>query len=314
MLCYLQNKKIKISILEISLLSILLFLWFENKILAKPSIEIISAKNYYVKKSINGKVLNFEPDDYNMLVYVKRDNTWKIKHINKYSPYVNIDNNNQFQIKFGIEEYLINEVIIYILPKPAGPWSPDEIIKNKSDLMGIAVFYNEVYFKPLIKPYILIMILFLINSVFFISLYISKNNKFKNKLYNKFNKLNLKKAINELFKPRNLKSSITIDNTEYYTFGNIKVNFNRHEVFRKNELVALNNMQFKLLKYLIANEGSVLNKQKILDDVWGEEVIISSHTLAEYIHCLRNVIEDNPNDPKHIITKHSYGYVFVQHP
>jgi len=214
----------KILLIKISLLCILSIFWSGDNILAKPSIEIIAAKNYYITKTIHAKVLNFEPYYYNMLVYFKSNNIWKVKHINKYSPYLNIDDNNQFQIKFGIKELLINEAIIYILPKPTEPWSPPEIIKDKTDLMGIAIFYVEVPLKPFIKPYLLLIILLLIILI----PAILKNDKFKNKFHDNFIKLT--HFIDTIFRTRKVNDSKTEEDTEYYSFGNVNLKFNRHGV------------------------------------------------------------------------------------
>ena len=66
------------------------------------------------------------------------------------------------------------------------------------------------------------------------------------------------------------------------------------------------------LKYLIENEGIVVSRDKLLDDVWGYESFPTTRTVDNYILSLRKKIENNPSEPVHILTLHKSGYKFVR--
>jgi DNA-binding response OmpR family regulator len=69
--------------------------------------------------------------------------------------------------------------------------------------------------------------------------------------------------------------------------------------------------EFKLLKLLIENEGRVLDRQVILNKVWGFDYYGTSRTIDNFITKLRHKVEENPESPKYIKTMRGIGYKFV---
>ena len=65
------------------------------------------------------------------------------------------------------------------------------------------------------------------------------------------------------------------------------------------------------LKYLVAQKGSVVTRDELLDEVWGYNSYPSTRTVDNHIARLRQKIESNANSPKHIVTVHGVGYKFV---
>ena len=61
---------------------------------------------------------------------------------------------------------------------------------------------------------------------------------------------------------------------------------------------------------LLENKGRVVTRQTLLDGVWGFDFYGDQQTVNVHIRWLREKIEDNPNDPQHIITIRSRGYLF----
>jgi len=99
------------------------------------------------------------------------------------------------------------------------------------------------------------------------------------------------------------------DNSSIFTFGNIKIDFGSTTVYVNDQRIALKAMEFKLLAYLVKNKNRVITKDEIFRKVW-EDIITTDNTLNVHIRYLREKIEENPNDPKHIKTVWGTGYIF----
>ena len=89
----------------------------------------------------------------------------------------------------------------------------------------------------------------------------------------------------------------------------IKINLLKREVYKNNELLELTASEYKLLCFFIENANIVLSPEKILSKLWDcDENYINSNTLTVYIRRLRTKIEDNPGQPKKIVTVRRMGY------
>jgi DNA-binding response OmpR family regulator len=69
--------------------------------------------------------------------------------------------------------------------------------------------------------------------------------------------------------------------------------------------------EIELLRLFIENEGKVLDRFTILDKIWGVKYEGTTRTLDQHIAKLRQKIENDPADPKHIITVYTVGYKFI---
>jgi len=107
------------------------------------------------------------------------------------------------------------------------------------------------------------------------------------------------------------RNSVVIKDIEEYSFGNILVDFKKQEATKNNDPLQLSSTEYKILKYLIQHEGEVISRDNFLDDVWGYDSFPTTRTVDNYILSLRKQIEDDPSNPKHIITIHKAGYKFV---
>ncbi len=95
------------------------------------------------------------------------------------------------------------------------------------------------------------------------------------------------------------------------TFGDIEVDLVARNVKRRGELVHLTPIEYRLLALLIANAGRVLTHRQILRDVWGPSHVESPHYVRVYMGHLREKLEDDPAQPKHLITETAVGYRLV---
>ncbi len=95
-------------------------------------------------------------------------------------------------------------------------------------------------------------------------------------------------------------------------FGRIELDFRRYEAKKKGKKLDLTPLQFHMLKLLIRNKGEVLSRDELLDEIWGRDnVWISHRTIDSHIANIRKKIEDDPANPKHILSIRGVGYKFV---
>lgn len=105
-------------------------------------------------------------------------------------------------------------------------------------------------------------------------------------------------------------SSSPLDPAEVLTAGGIVVDLNRREATRNGERLELKRREFELLALLMRARGRVLTREEILRNVWGYEPFGESRTVDVHIGRLRRKIEDDPDQPVHIITMRGIGYSF----
>ncbi len=95
-----------------------------------------------------------------------------------------------------------------------------------------------------------------------------------------------------------------------YTDGRITVDFQARQVMVDNVFVKMTAREFKLLAYLIQNEGRVISKQELFEKVW-EDKFTGDGTLNVHIRKIREAIEKHPGHPESIVTVWGDGYKFV---
>jgi two-component system KDP operon response regulator KdpE len=91
----------------------------------------------------------------------------------------------------------------------------------------------------------------------------------------------------------------------------LSIDFARREVLVDGERVNLRPTEYRLLYHLVQNAGYVQTHQMLLTRVWGPEYRDESHYLRLYITYLRQKIEQDPSNPKYILTERGVGYRFV---
>lgn len=92
--------------------------------------------------------------------------------------------------------------------------------------------------------------------------------------------------------------------------NNLKINTNEAKVYKNNEEIILNAMEYRLLLILLSNRGKVLSRTALLENIWdvaGD--FVEDNTLTVYIKRLRDKIEEDPAKPEFIKTVRGLGYV-----
>lgn len=95
-----------------------------------------------------------------------------------------------------------------------------------------------------------------------------------------------------------------------FTFDDIVVDFDGYTVTKNGEEIELSQREFELLAFLIANNGRVLKRETILDQVWGYDYYGTLRTVDNFITRLRQKLEKDPADPQYILTVRGIGYKF----
>lgn len=90
-----------------------------------------------------------------------------------------------------------------------------------------------------------------------------------------------------------------------------KIDFGRREVWVEGKLVKLRPTEYRLLYHLVQNAGWVVTYDQLLSKVWGYEYRDEPHYVRLYINYLRQKIEEDPSNPKYILTERGIGYRFI---
>ena len=98
--------------------------------------------------------------------------------------------------------------------------------------------------------------------------------------------------------------------TPLIIFGDVQVDLARRVVTRGGEPVHLTPIEYRLLCTLLANTGKVMTQRHLLREVWGAASVESNHYLRVYVGHLRQKLEDDPTQPKYLLTETGVGYRF----
>lgn len=105
-------------------------------------------------------------------------------------------------------------------------------------------------------------------------------------------------------------SQETEEAKQIITCDDLTINLTAHEVKVGDRLIHLRPLEFKLLTFLAERYNRVQERDAIREGVWEEDIFIDSRTLDVHIRRLREKIEKDPSNPRHIITVRGFGYKF----
>lgn len=95
------------------------------------------------------------------------------------------------------------------------------------------------------------------------------------------------------------------------SFGDLEINQVKGEIKKDDKVLQLTALEYQLLLYFIHHPNQILSKEKITENVWGDEFEGNDNALMVHIHHLRQKIETDPSNPKYIMTQRGLGYKFV---
>jgi two-component system, OmpR family, alkaline phosphatase synthesis response regulator PhoP len=96
--------------------------------------------------------------------------------------------------------------------------------------------------------------------------------------------------------------------------GKAEVNLRAYQATSDGKITTLKEKEIMILRLLFEHEGEPVDRETILDRVWGFGAYPTTRTVDNFILALRKIVEDDPRDPKHILTVHGVGYRLVTGP
>jgi two-component system KDP operon response regulator KdpE len=106
----------------------------------------------------------------------------------------------------------------------------------------------------------------------------------------------------------NIRRSQQIESSSVITNADLKIDFGTRLAYKNNVELKLTNTEYHLLLLFFKNIGKVLTHNFILKEIWGPSHVEDSQYLRVFIGQLRKKIEDDPSDPKYIVTDSGVGY------
>jgi DNA-binding response OmpR family regulator len=97
-----------------------------------------------------------------------------------------------------------------------------------------------------------------------------------------------------------------------YRFGTVEVDFDAREVRREGRPVELSPKELELLQFLLRHRGQVVGRERMLKEVWGFEQAPTSRTIDTHVLRLRQKLEEDSANPRHILSVYGEGYKFVE--
>jgi DNA-binding response OmpR family regulator len=93
--------------------------------------------------------------------------------------------------------------------------------------------------------------------------------------------------------------------------GNIFLDFKKYEAQKGGLPLSLTPKEFGVLRFLVTRAGDVVTRDELLDEVWGYDKYPTTRTVDNHLAQIRSKIEENPSDPRYLITVHGVGYKLV---
>ena len=122
-----------------------------------------------------------------------------------------------------------------------------------------------------------------------------------------FNILELKARIRALLRRAGTKEE---KSSNMLSIGNIRLDLNARNAFKGDEMADLTAKEFDVIEFLMRNPNRVYSREALLDTIWTYEYRSDIRTVDVHIRRLREKLEENPAEPKYIMTKWGVGYYF----
>jgi two-component system, OmpR family, alkaline phosphatase synthesis response regulator PhoP len=99
-----------------------------------------------------------------------------------------------------------------------------------------------------------------------------------------------------------------------FSFNGRTIDFGTLELRTADNVIHLTLMESELLRHLVRNDGRVVSRKQILEEVWGLHEDTDTRAIDNFIVRLRRYIEDDPAQPRHLLTVRGVGYRFLANP
>ncbi|HTY38427.1 MAG TPA: response regulator transcription factor [Bacteroidota bacterium] len=104
------------------------------------------------------------------------------------------------------------------------------------------------------------------------------------------------------------------DDFEEFSFAGKTIDFGGLELRSRGNTIHLTLMESELLRHLVKNDGKIVSRKQILEEVWGLHEDTDTRAIDNFVVRLRRYIEDDPGSPRHLLTVRGVGYRFLAKP
>lgn len=111
---------------------------------------------------------------------------------------------------------------------------------------------------------------------------------------------------------RSYRNSEPLADILVFNGGNLKVDIKKIQVIKNGKILNMTTYEFKILKALLTSPGQVFSREELVEKAFGIDYDGVDRTIDTYIKNIRQKIEDNPKEPRYIITIYRMGYKFVE--
>jgi DNA-binding response OmpR family regulator len=110
------------------------------------------------------------------------------------------------------------------------------------------------------------------------------------------------------------KNGSKVGELDRFSFAGKSIDFGALELRSRGNTVHLTLMESELLRHLVQNDGKIVSRKQILEEVWGLHEDTDTRAIDNFVVRLRRYIEDDPGHPRHLLTVRGVGYRFFAKP
>ena len=103
-----------------------------------------------------------------------------------------------------------------------------------------------------------------------------------------------------------------VETSEVLDVGELRLDCPVQQVTVRGKAVELSTLEFRLLRFLATHPGRIFSRDKLLDEVWGQDRFVAPRTVDVHIRRLREKIEEQPDSPRSLLTVRGAGYRFAE--
>lgn len=108
------------------------------------------------------------------------------------------------------------------------------------------------------------------------------------------------------------RKEVSTDDEELIDVGDLHLDCRKQQVTVSGKPVELSTLEFKLLRFLATHPGRIFSRDRLLDQVWGQDRFVAPRTVDVHIRRLREKIEQEPDSPRSLLTVRGAGYRFAE--
>lgn len=109
-------------------------------------------------------------------------------------------------------------------------------------------------------------------------------------------------------------NAASVGDFDTFSFAGKSIDFGALELHSGDSTIHLTLMESELLRHLVRNDGRIVSRKQILEEVWGLHEDTDTRAIDNFVVRLRRYLEDDPGHPRHLLTVRGVGYRFVARP